>query len=67
VSPSGYLRLRRLQQVHRAPRSGNSDAAGVAEVARRYGVRDLGRFGAAYYRPIYSGSSVYYEVVANPG
>jgi hypothetical protein len=24
-------------------------------------------FGGAYYRPIYSGSSVYYEVVANPG
>jgi len=24
-------------------------------------------YGGAYYRPIYSGSSVYYEVVANPG
>jgi hypothetical protein len=23
-------------------------------------------YGGAYYRPIYSGSSVYYEVVANP-
>ena len=24
-------------------------------------------YGGAYYRPIYSGSGVYYEVVANPG
>ena len=24
-------------------------------------------YGGAYYRPYYSGSSVYYEVVANPG
>jgi len=24
-------------------------------------------YGAAYYRPIYNGSGVYYEVVANPG
>jgi hypothetical protein len=23
-------------------------------------------YGGAYYRPIYSGSGVYYEVVANP-
>jgi AraC-like DNA-binding protein len=52
VSPSRYLRLRRLQQVHRALRSGNSDSASVAETARRYGVRDLGRF-AASYRTLY--------------
>jgi AraC-like DNA-binding protein len=48
VSPSSYLRLRRMQQVHRALRSGNPDAASVAEVARRCGVRDLGRFAASY-------------------
>jgi AraC-like DNA-binding protein len=48
VSPSSYLRLRRMQQVHRALRSENPDAASVAEVARRYGVRDLGRFAASY-------------------
>ena len=52
VSPSGYLRLYRMQQVHRALRSGNPDAANVAEVARRCGVRDLGRF-AANYRALY--------------
>jgi AraC-like DNA-binding protein len=48
VSPSKYLRLYRMQQVHRALRSGNPDAASIAEVARRYGVCDLGRFAAAY-------------------
>jgi AraC-like DNA-binding protein len=52
VSPSSYLRLRRMQQVHRALRSGKPDAASVAEVARRYGMRDLGRF-AASYRALY--------------
>jgi AraC-like DNA-binding protein len=52
MSPSTYLRLRRVQQVHRALRSGNPDAASIAEVTRRYGVRDLGRF-AASYRALY--------------
>ena len=52
MSPSSYLRLRRLQQMNRALRSGNQDAAGVAEIARRYGVRDLGRF-AVSYRALY--------------
>jgi AraC-like DNA-binding protein len=52
VSPSRYLGLRRMQQVHRALRRENSDAAGVAEVARRHGVRHLGRF-AASYRALY--------------
>jgi AraC family ethanolamine operon transcriptional activator len=41
-----------MQQVHRALRSGDQDAAGFAEVARRYGVRHLGRF-AANYRALY--------------
>jgi len=48
-SPSSYLRLHRMQQVQRALHSGNSDAVTVAEVARRYGVRHLDRFAAAYY------------------
>jgi AraC-like DNA-binding protein len=48
VSPSNYLRLYRMQQVHRALRSGNPDAASITEVARQYGVRDLGRFAATY-------------------
>jgi AraC-like DNA-binding protein len=52
VSPSSYLRLRRMQQVHRALRSGNPDMVSVAEVARRYGMRHLGRF-AASYRALY--------------
>jgi AraC-like DNA-binding protein len=52
VSPSSYLRLYRMQQTHRALRSGNPDAATVAEGARRYGVRHLGRF-AANYRALY--------------
>ncbi|HMD63139.1 MAG TPA: helix-turn-helix transcriptional regulator [Stellaceae bacterium] len=48
MTPSSYLGLCRMQQVHRALRSGELEAAGVAEVARRYGVRDLGRFTAGY-------------------
>jgi AraC family ethanolamine operon transcriptional activator len=52
VSPSSYLRLHRMQQVHRTLRSGNPDVASVSEVARRCGVRDLGRF-AANYRALY--------------
>jgi len=52
MSPSSYLRLRGMQQVYRALRSENPDTAGVAEVARRYGVRHLGRF-AASYRALY--------------
>jgi AraC-like DNA-binding protein len=52
VSPSGYLRLRRMQQVRRALRSGNPDAASVAQVAQRYGVGHLGRF-ASNYRALY--------------
>ena len=48
MSPSSYLRLRRIQQVHGALRSGEMEVAGVAEVARRYGERDLGRFTTSY-------------------
>jgi AraC-like DNA-binding protein len=52
MSPSSYHRLRRMQQVHRALRSGNPDVTSVAEVARQYGVRHLSRF-AASYRTLY--------------
>jgi len=48
MGPSHYRHLHRLQQVHRALRSIDPRAASVFEVARRYGVRDLGRFAAAY-------------------
>ena len=48
MAPSSYLRLHRMQQVHRALRSGNLDAASVTEVASRYGVGNLGRFAAIY-------------------
>jgi AraC-like DNA-binding protein len=48
MGPSGYGRLRRMQQVHRALRSKDSRGATVFEIARRYGIRDLGRFAASY-------------------
>jgi AraC-like DNA-binding protein len=48
ISPTGYLRLRRMSLVHRAFWRGASDAASVSEVARRYGFRHLGRFAADY-------------------
>jgi len=52
MSPGSYLHLHRMQQVQRALHSENPDATTVAEVARRYGVRHLGRF-AAHYRALY--------------
>jgi AraC-like DNA-binding protein len=52
TGPSCYLRLRRMQQVHRALRSKDPRAASVFEIASRYGIRDLGRF-AANYRALY--------------
>jgi AraC-like DNA-binding protein len=52
MGPSGYRRLRRMQQVHRALRSKDPRAASVFEIATRYGIRDLGRF-AASYRAVY--------------
>jgi len=52
MGPSQYLRLRRMQQVHRALRNESPDTARVSEVAERYGVRDLGRF-ASDYRAFY--------------
>jgi AraC-like DNA-binding protein len=52
IGPSRYRRLRRMEQVHRALRSIDPRATSVFEVARRYGIRDLGRF-AAGYRTLY--------------
>jgi AraC-like DNA-binding protein len=52
MAPSRYRHLRRMQQVHRILRSENRDMANVAEVARRFGFRDPGRF-ATRYRAIY--------------
>jgi AraC-like DNA-binding protein len=48
MSPSSYRRLRAMQQVYNALRSGNPDDASVAEVARRHGFTDLGRLAANY-------------------
>ena len=48
MSPTSYLRLRRMSLVHRTLRRGDPGAASVSEVARRYGFRHLGRFAAAY-------------------
>ncbi|MGA7264023.1 MAG: helix-turn-helix transcriptional regulator [Stellaceae bacterium] len=48
VSPTSYLRLRRMSLVYRALWRGDPDAASVSEVARRYGFRNLGRFAASY-------------------
>jgi AraC-like DNA-binding protein len=52
MGPSAYRRLRAIQQVYRALRSGTSDGASVSEVARRHGFRQLGRL-AADYRALY--------------
>jgi AraC-like DNA-binding protein len=48
ISPSRYLSLRRLRLAHVALRGSGSASANVAEVARRYGFSDLGRFAGAY-------------------
>jgi len=52
MGPSGYRRLRRMQQVHRALRSGTLGTARVSEIAQRHGFRDPGRF-ATNYRAVY--------------
>jgi AraC-like DNA-binding protein len=48
ISPTGYLRLRRMQLVHNTLRRGGLDAVSVSAVARRYGFRGLGRFASNY-------------------
>jgi AraC-like DNA-binding protein len=52
IGPNRYVRLQRMQQAHRALRSGTPGAASVSEIARRYGFRDPGRF-ATNYRAVY--------------
>jgi AraC-like DNA-binding protein len=52
MNATSYLRLHRMQLVHRALWNGNRDTASVSEIARRYGFRDPGRF-AARYRALY--------------
>jgi AraC-like DNA-binding protein len=48
VSPSRYLRLRRLNMVRAALRRADPATARVAEIAQRYQFSELGRFAAAY-------------------
>jgi AraC family ethanolamine operon transcriptional activator len=54
LSPTKYLRLRRMQLVRRALGREEPDTAKVSEVAQRYGYgfRELGRF-AANYRTVF--------------
>jgi AraC family ethanolamine operon transcriptional activator len=55
MDPSRYRRLRGMQRVHRTLRREHPDTAAVSEVARRYGFRSLGSFGANY-RALYGES-----------
>jgi AraC-like DNA-binding protein len=48
MSPTSYLRLRRMSLVHGTLRRGDPDAVIVSETARRYGFRHLGRFATDY-------------------
>jgi AraC-like DNA-binding protein len=48
LSPSRYLRLRRLNMVRAALRCADPASASVAEIAQRYQFSELGRFAAAY-------------------
>jgi AraC family ethanolamine operon transcriptional activator len=52
MSPTEYVRRRRMQLAHRALRNGDPDAASISAVAWRYGFRGLGRF-AANYRALF--------------
>jgi AraC-like DNA-binding protein len=48
MSPSRYLRARRMQLVRRALRRADPSQTSVAQIARRYGFEGLGRFAASY-------------------
>ena len=48
LSPMSYLRLRRMKMVHRALRSARASDSSVAELARRHGFNEPGRFAARY-------------------
>jgi len=52
VSPTRYLRLRRLKLVRRALLEPDATTTNVAAVARRHGFTELGRF-SGIYRAIY--------------
>jgi AraC-like DNA-binding protein len=52
IGPSGYINLRRMQQVRHVLRHENPGTASVSGIARRYGFRDPGRF-ATNYRALY--------------
>ncbi|HEU5179613.1 MAG TPA: helix-turn-helix transcriptional regulator [Candidatus Polarisedimenticolia bacterium] len=55
MSPSQYLRMRRLHQVRRALGRANADLQTVQSVANRHGIFHLGRF-AADYRSLFNES-----------
>jgi len=48
LSPSRYIRLRRLNMVRAALRRADPTTASVAAIAQRYEFSELGRFAAAY-------------------
>jgi AraC-like DNA-binding protein len=48
MSPMSYLRLRRMQSVHRILRCGAPETLRVSDVAKRYGFRNPGRFAGTY-------------------
>jgi AraC-like DNA-binding protein len=48
ISPSHYLRLRRLNLVRMSLRRADPTTANIADVANRYGFSDLGRFTFMY-------------------
>jgi AraC-like DNA-binding protein len=48
MSPNKYIRLRRLHAAHSALRHANSATWCVADIARRHGFSELGRFAVAY-------------------
>jgi len=48
VSPTSYLRFRRMSLVYRALWCEDPDATNVAEATRRYSFSGLGRFAGAY-------------------
>jgi AraC-like DNA-binding protein len=52
MSPSRYIRLRRLNLVHEALRNADPTRAKISEVAAHYGFSELGRF-AGYYRKVF--------------
>ncbi len=48
MSPSRYLRLRRLNMVRAALQHANPAPGAITELAKRYGFSELGRFATSY-------------------